>query len=110
MYKGKSKEFLRMVVPSATGFFSGACLVVLELVASRLVAGALGSSLYTWTSIVGVALTGISVGSYLGGRMADRRDARRALAVLFGLSSAACVGIVVANNLIGSWMWLWRLS
>ena len=107
---GKARELLRMIVPSATVFFSGGCIVILELVASRLVAGALGSSLYTWTSIVGVALTRISVGSYLGGRMADRHNARRVLAVLFGLSSAACVGIVIANNLIGSWMWLWRLS
>ena len=99
-----------MLVPSATALFTGGCIVILVLAASRLVARSVGSSLYTWTSILGVVLTGISLGHYLGGRMADRYHARRTLAVLFGLSSAACVGMVVANNAVGEWMWLWRLS
>jgi tetratricopeptide (TPR) repeat protein/predicted membrane-bound spermidine synthase len=106
----RSKEVLRMVVPSATVFFSSGCIMILELVASRLVARDLGSSLYTWTSIIGIVLTGIAVGNYLGGRIADRHHPRRALAVLFGLASGACVGIVVMNNFVGTWMWLWRLS
>jgi tetratricopeptide (TPR) repeat protein/MFS family permease len=100
----------RMLVPSVTVFFSSGCIVILELVASRLVARDVGSSLYTWTSLVGVVLAGISIGTYLGGRIADRYHARRALAVLLGLSSAACVGIVVLNNVAHDWMWLWRLS
>jgi predicted membrane-bound spermidine synthase/Tfp pilus assembly protein PilF len=99
-----------MLAPSATVFFSSGCIMILELVASRLVARDLGSSLYTWTSIIGVVLAGISVGNYFGGRIADRRHARRSLAVLFGLSSAACVAIVVVNNLIGQWTWLWQLN
>ncbi len=84
--------------------------MMLVLAASRLMARSVGSSLYTWTSVVGVVLTGLALGNYLGGRSADRHHARRALAVLFGLSSAACVGMVVANNLAGEWMGLWRLS
>ena len=99
-----------MLLPSATVFFSSGCIMILELVASRLVARDLGSSLYTWTSIIGVVLAGISIGNYLGGRVADRYHARRALAVLFGLSSAACIGIVVQNNIVGDWTWLWQLS
>ncbi|MBM4026006.1 MAG: tetratricopeptide repeat protein [Planctomycetes bacterium] len=100
----------RMLVPSATAFFSGGCLMILILVASRLVARSVGSSLHTWTSVLGVVFAGISLGNYLGGRLADRYDARRVLAVLFGLSSAACVGILVSNNLADQWLWLWRLS
>ncbi|MCX5646556.1 MAG: fused MFS/spermidine synthase [Phycisphaerae bacterium] len=103
-------SLLRMLLPSATAFFTGGCIMILALVASRLIARSVGSSLYTWTSIVGVVLAGISIGNYLGGRIADRYHARRALAVLFGLASAACIGIVVANNLVGDWTWLWRLS
>ncbi|MBP7050603.1 MAG: fused MFS/spermidine synthase [Phycisphaerae bacterium] len=107
---GKLKESARMLVPTATVFFSAGCILVLGLTASRLVARDLGSSLYTWTSLLAVALAGVSGGAYLGGRIADRHDARRALAVLFGLASAACVGIVVVNNAIGDWAWLWRLG
>jgi spermidine synthase/Tfp pilus assembly protein PilF len=55
-------------------------------------------------------LAGITVGNYLGGRIADRFPARKILAVLLGISSVACVVIVILNNLIGEWLWLWKLS
>jgi predicted membrane-bound spermidine synthase/Tfp pilus assembly protein PilF len=106
----KPGSFVRMLVPSTIVFFASACIMILELVASRLVARDLGSSLYTWTAIIGVVLAGISLGNYLGGRLADRYHARRALAVLFGLSSAACVATVILNNVVGACTWLWYLS
>ncbi|MHC4647592.1 MAG: fused MFS/spermidine synthase, partial [Planctomycetota bacterium] len=105
-----SKSLLPIFWPGATVFLASGCIMVLELVAGRIVARHLGSSLYTWTSVIGVVLAGITVGNYAGGRIADRFPARRALSVLFGISSAACVGIVVLNNLVGEWIWLWRLS
>lgn len=107
---GKSKDVLRMLVPSTTVFFTSGCAMVLELAALRLVARDLGSSLYTWTAVLGVVLAGIAVGVCLGGRIADRHHARRTLAVLFGLASAACVGVMIANNFVGGSPWLWRLS
>lgn len=103
-------SLLRMLIPSATAFFAGGCIMVFALVVSRLIARSVGSSLYTWTSIVSVVLTGIAIGNYVGGRIADCYHARRALAVLFGLSSAVCIGIIVVNNVVSEWMWLWRLS
>lgn len=106
----KCKDFPRILVPSATLFFSCGCITILGLVASRLVACDLGSSLYTWTSILGIVLAGLSAGSYFGGRIADRHHPRRALAVLFGLASAACVGLIVVNNAVAAWAWMWRLS
>jgi hypothetical protein len=84
--------------------------MILELVAGRLIARHLGSNLYTWTSVIGVVLAGISIGNYLGGRIADRFPARKALAVLFAVSSMACVLTVLLNNLIGRWMLLWHLN
>ena len=99
----KSKGFVSILIPAATVFFSSACIMILELVAGRLIARHLGSSLYTWTSVIGVVLAGITIGNYLGGRIADRFCARKAIAVLFGISSVACVVIVVLNNLVGKW-------
>lgn len=103
----KSKSFRPILIPSATVFFSSACIMVLELVASRLIARHLGSSLYTWTSVIGIVLAGITIGNYLGGRIADRFPARKALAVLLGIASVTCVATVILNNLIGQWMFLW---
>lgn len=106
----KSKSFISILIPSATVFLSSGCIMVLELVAGRLIARHLGSSLYTWTSVIGVVLAGITIGNYLGGRIADRFSARKALAVLFAICSVTCVGIVVFNNIVGEWIWLWRLN
>jgi len=106
---GKARECLRLLTPGATVFVSSGCVMILGLVASRLVAQDLGSSLYTWTSVIGIMLAGISAGTYAGGRIADRYHPRRALAVLFGASSAACVAAVILNHAVGDWLWLWRL-
>jgi tetratricopeptide (TPR) repeat protein len=106
----KDKSSPSILIPGATVFLSSACIMILELVAGRLIAKHLGSSLYTWTSVIGVVLAGITVGNYLGGRIADRFPARKALAVLLGISSATCVITIILNNLIGEWIWLWKLS
>lgn len=106
----KSGSFFSILVPSATVFFSSGCIMILELVAGRLIARHLGASLYTWTSVIGVVLAGITIGNYLGGRIADRFPARKTLAVLFGLCSVACVITIVLNNLVGQWIWLWKFD
>lgn len=86
--------------PHVIVFLSSACVMVLELVAGRLTARYLGSSLYTWTTIIGVVLAGISVGNYVGGRMADRWRPERTLGWLFLAGSIACLGSLLANNVV----------
>lgn len=88
---------------NATVFASGACLMIVELLAGRVISRHVGQSLYTWTAIIGVVLAGISAGNLAGGALADRRDARRTLAVLFLLSAAACLGVPLLNSLAGRW-------
>jgi MFS family permease len=110
----KADAFLKtlriMFVPCATVFISSFCIMVIELVAGRLIARFLGSSLYTWTSIIGVVLAGISIGNYIGGRLADRFKAARTLAILFALCAAACLIIIGLNTIVGNWTWLWRFN
>jgi len=106
----KSRGFSPILIPCVTVFISSACIMVLELVAGRIIARHLGSSLYTWTSVIGVVLAGITIGNYLGGRIADRLPARKALSVLLGISSVTCVVVIILNNLVGEWLWLWKLS
>jgi spermidine synthase/Tfp pilus assembly protein PilF len=106
----KTKSFTLIFVPAVTIFISSACIMILEIVAGRLIARFIGASLYTWTSVIGVVLAGISAGNYIGGRIADRFAARKVLAVLFGISSAVCVTVVVMNNLVGQWQFLWQFS
>ena len=56
--------------------------MVLELVAGRILAPFIGVSLYTWTSIIGVCLAGISAGNFLGGVLADKAGSRRTLGLI----------------------------
>ena len=58
--------------------------------AGRFLAPFIGSSVETWTCVIGVFLTGIALGNWLGGRIADRYPSPRTVAVLLilgGLSS-----------------------
>jgi tetratricopeptide (TPR) repeat protein len=84
--------------------------MVLELVAGRLIARHLGSSLYTWTAVIGVILTGITIGNYLGGRIADNFPPRKAIAILFAVCSVTCVVVVILNNIVVGWIWPWSFS
>ena len=96
---------------NATVFLTGAGLMTVELVASRLIARFLGSSLYTWTGVLGVILAGMSLGNYLGGRMADSApNLPKRISLMFFASAAACIAILWLNAWAGSSAFLMGLS
>jgi len=69
---GKVSRFTGLLKPYLIVFIASTCGMIIEIVAARILAPSIGVSLYTWTSIIGVVLAGISIGNYLGGRLADR--------------------------------------
>lgn len=69
-------------------FGSSAAVLVVEIVALRLLAPYLGLTLETSTIVIGIALTAIAVGSWLGGRIADQVNPRRLLGPSLGVSGA----------------------
>nr|WP_203719991.1 fused MFS/spermidine synthase [Streptomyces anulatus] len=72
-------------------FGSSAAVLVVEIVALRLLAPYLGLTLETSTMVIGIALTAIALGSWLGGRVADQVDPHRLIGPALGVS-----GVVVA--------------
>jgi predicted MFS family arabinose efflux permease len=68
---------------------ANAALLVLQLVAGRLLAPYIGVSLETWTAVIGVFLTGISLGNFFGGKLADRNASNRVLGGLL-IAGAVC--------------------
>src|SRR6266516_815281 len=54
-------------------FVSGAVLMGLEMVGSRVLAIHFGSSIYVWGSIIGIFLAALAGGYYAGGLAADRK-------------------------------------
>jgi spermidine synthase len=83
-------------------FIASFCTLVIELVAGRIMAPYVGVSLYTWTSIIGVVLAGISIGAYLGGLMADRYPRSSTLGWLLFFSGLGAFSISPLTNAIGA--------
>jgi spermidine synthase/Tfp pilus assembly protein PilF len=108
--KTKKDLLLPVLATGTTVFVSSACVMMLEIVAGRLAARQYGASLYTWTAVIGVTLAGLTIGNYIGGRLADRFWTRQTIGWLFGACSVTCVAAIAINNLAGEWTLLWRLG
>ncbi|MGH2688548.1 MAG: fused MFS/spermidine synthase, partial [Actinomycetota bacterium] len=70
------------VAAGALVFFTAAAVLIIEILAARLLAPFVGASLETYTAIIGTVLGGISLGTWVGGRLADRLDPRSLLGPL----------------------------
>ncbi len=82
-------------------FFASFSMLVIEIVAGRILAPYVGVSLYTWTSVVGVVLAGISVGAYLGGIIADRYPRLSTLGWILFLSGLGVISISPLTDTMG---------
>ncbi|MCC7483588.1 MAG: fused MFS/spermidine synthase [Burkholderiales bacterium] len=79
-------------------FVTGAAVLSLELLASRIMTPYFGVSLYIWTGILSITLIALALGYWLGGRLAGARPPRlERLVELYALMPAvAALGIVAA--------------
>ncbi|MCE9533781.1 MAG: fused MFS/spermidine synthase, partial [Planctomycetes bacterium] len=86
---------MRLLIGTATVvFLANASLLVLQLAAGRYLAPFIGSSVETWTSVIGVFLTGIALGNWIGGRVADRFPSPRTVCVLLILGGLSSLGMI----------------
>lgn len=92
----------RLVSVGAVVFLANAALLVLQLVAGRLLSPFIGSSLETWTSIIGVFLAGIALGNAFGGKLADRYPGPRTLAILLVAGAVAALWMMLLPQLLAS--------
>lgn len=84
-------------------FTASFCILVIEIVAGRILAPFVGVSLYTWTSIIGIVLAGISIGAYVGGKIADRFPGTKTLATLLIMSGMTTLLIPPTANIIAGY-------
>lgn len=86
----------RDTILNITVFLCGAVVMIFEIVGSRILSPYIGTSTYTWTSLIGVILASLSFGYWLGGRTADRRPEVEMLAVAI----LAAGGLIAATVLV----------
>lgn len=68
-----------------TVFFTGMAVMGVEMTASRLIAPYFGTSLFIWTNLIGIVLLALSLGYYLGGKVADRQGGAGSRKILYAL-------------------------
>ena len=90
LYNSKScalkKSFLEIIV-----FLCGAVVMIFEIAGSRVLGPYLGTSIFIWTSLIGIILGSLSLGYWLGGILADRRPTFSMLAWII-LGAALMIG------------------
>jgi spermidine synthase len=89
-----------MWISCLLAFISSACTLIIEIIAGRIMAPYIGVSLYTWTSVIGVVLAGMSVGNFVGGVVADRYASRRTLGLIFMAGGVSSLSILVVTHAI----------
>ena len=81
-----------------TALVTGAVVMALEILGSRLLAPVFGSSLFVWGALIGVILAAMSSGYAFGGWISDRYTDGRVLAALLLFSGAWTFLIAWANQ------------
>jgi spermidine synthase len=79
---------------------SGTTSMGLEILAGRIVAPTFGSSIYTWGSIIGVFLTALSLGYYVGGRRAAHAEVSDLLRILLSAATFVAFLIVFGDGVV----------
>ncbi|GAA1076760.1 MULTISPECIES: fused MFS/spermidine synthase [Pseudonocardia] len=80
---------------------SGAAILVVETLATRLVAPYVGLTLESTTAVIGVALAGIAAGASLGGRWADERDPVAVAALMMVVGGLGTLAVRPVVRLLG---------
>jgi len=70
-----------------TVFITGLSIMSSEILASRILAPHFGNTVFLWGSIISTFLTGLALGYYIGGIIADRRPSYRILSAILLLSA-----------------------
>lgn len=71
MNNNHSVSFFERIGLYITVFFTGASVMVIELLGTRMIAPFYGASIYVWSSLISVTMIALSLGYFIGGRWAD---------------------------------------
>ena len=88
-------------------FVSGGVLLAVEIASSRVLAPFFGNSLYVWGALIGVVLTGLAIGYWLGGALADRYPSVTLLVGVMTLGALLVLAIPYVDDRVLRWVVEW---
>jgi len=81
-----------------------------EILGSRVLAPNFGSSVYVWGSLITVVMAGLSLGYYVGGRIADRVVSLSVLALLLFVPSVFIAAFPLYGERVCDWLFALNLE
>ncbi len=87
-----SHNFLLFIV-----FVTGAAVLVIEIAATRVLSVYFGNTIYTFSSIISVILLALSIGYFVGGRLADKWGTESLFFTIIALSGLSVFGLHLVN-------------
>lgn len=82
----------------ATVFITGASVLVIEIIGTRILSPFFGSGIYTWSSLIAITLGALALGYATGGRLADKHPYP---VILFSLCLSAGLWTIATPWLAG---------
>lgn len=80
-----------------TVFLTGASVMVIELLGTRMIAPFYGASLYVWSSLISVTMIALAIGYFVGGYWADRAR-RMGLSLIIAMAGLCTLMIPLATR------------
>ncbi|VAW61993.1 hypothetical protein MNBD_GAMMA10-1781 [hydrothermal vent metagenome] len=81
-------------------FLEGASVMGVELIGAKLIAPWFGTSLYVWTSVIGISMLGLATGYYLGGRLSRQENIATRLKILLALAAFFIAIMPITSDII----------
>jgi len=84
----------------STIFVAGAITMIYEIAGSRVLGPYLGTSVFVWTSLIGIIMGSLSLGYWAGGRLSVKKAEYNWLAVILSMAAIFVISTAVANSYI----------
>ena len=98
------------VLHNVVVFISGAVLMALEIVGSRVLAPYFGSSIFVWGSLISVVMTALSIGYYWGGWLSAREPSYAKLLILLVIPGVVIFFLPFVYPAINEWIAVMNLG
>ncbi|MBN4049190.1 fused MFS/spermidine synthase [archaeon AH-315-M20] len=96
----KLKELTSKYYLYVTVFITGAVILILEILGTRIIAPYYGTTIYVWSSLISVTLVALALGYFLGGWLADKKPESNILYLIILFAALAILLIPLITNFV----------